>query len=339
VDRILATATRSLDMFGARFGPYPLRHLRIAELPGHWDFGAFALPGLILAPENRSFLTDTRRGGEIDLVTRRIAHEVSHQWWGHQLYPSQVEGGATLVETLAKYSDMLVLEATQGEGSLPRLLRHEREYYVLSRMNLPFPEPPLLRVTGWDFVYYAKGSIVMEALRDLMGEEALNRALRRLLREHGGAGSRPANTMDLLAALRAEAAPEHHALIDEWLREVTFYDLRVESASARPLGSGRWLVTARIKGGKKLHPGGRMEAEKDAPLDEMLDVAVYARHPLSTRDRPLYAGKHRLRTGTSEVTFEVRGRPGFISVDPFERRVEVERADNVREVAEASAPR
>ncbi|HVG43458.1 MAG TPA: M1 family aminopeptidase, partial [Longimicrobium sp.] len=332
VDRMLATATRSLDMFGARFGPYPHRHLRIAELPGHWGFGAFAMPGLILYPENRGFLTDRRRGGDIDLVTRRVAHEVSHQWWGHQLYPAQVEGGSTLVETLAKYSDMLVLEAVQGQGSLPALLRFEREYYVLSRMNLPLPEPPLLRVTDWDFVYYAKGSIVMEALRDLMGEEALNRTLRRLLREHG-AGSRPANTTDLLAALHAEAAPEHHALIDEWIREVTFYDLRVESASARPLGDGRWRVTARIKGGKTIHPGGRMEAAKDAPLDEMLDVAVYARHPISTGDRPLYAARQRIRTGANEVTFEVRGRPSFISVDPFERRVEVERADNVRELS------
>jgi ABC-2 type transport system permease protein len=332
---MLATATRSLDMFGARFGPYPLRHLRIAELPGHWEFGAYALPGLIVYPEDRGFLTDPRRGGDVDLVTRRVAHEISHQWWGHQLYPAQVEGGSMLVETLAKYSEMLVLEDTRGERSLPPLLRFERESYVLSRMNMPFPEPSLLRVTDWDFVYYNKGAIVMDALRDLMGEEALNRALRRLLKEHG-AGSRPANTLDLVAALHAESPPEQHALIDEWIREVTFYDLRVEQASARPLGGGRWLVTARIRGGKTIHPGGRIEDERAAPLDELVDVAVYARHPLSTDDRPLYAAKQRLRTGANEVTFEVRGRPGFISVDPFERRIEVERADNVRAVSEDS---
>lgn len=338
VDRMLATAARSLDVFGARFGAYPLRHLRIAEVPGHWEFGAYALPGLIVYPEDRGFLTDFRRGGDVDLVTRRVAHEVSHQWWGHRLYPAQVEGGTMLVETLAKYSEMRVLEAIRGEGSLPPLLRFERENYILSRMNLPFPEPSLLRVTDWDFVFYAKGAIVMDAIRDLMGEEALDRALRSLLRDHG-AGSRPANTVDLLAALHAEAAPEHRALIDEWIREVTFYDLRVESATARPLGGGRYQVTARIHAGKKLHPGGRMEAEREGPLDEVLDVAVYARHPLSTGDRPLYAGRQRLRTGPNEVTFEVRGRPEFISIDPFERRIEVERADNVRELSIGPGPR
>lgn len=330
VAKMLATATLSLDMFGERFGPYPRRHLRIVELPAYWGFGAFALPGLLLWPEDRGFLTDEGRGGEVDLVTRRLAHEVSHQWWGHQLYPAQVEGGTMLVETLAKYSELLVLEATRGQGSLPPLLRFERETYLLSRTNTPFPEPPLMRVLDLEHVYYSKGAIVMDAMRDLIGEDALNRALRRLLREHGAEG-RPATTLDLLAALRAEAAPEHHALIDEWVREVSFLDLRVEGASALELPDGSYRVTATVLGRKTFDPAGGV-TPTEAPLDELIDVAVYAGHPLSTNAAPLYAGKHRLRTGQTDVTFDVGGRPGFISLDPFERRIEAERADNVREL-------
>jgi aminopeptidase N len=336
VEKMLTTTTRSLDMFGERFGPYPHQHLRIVELPGYWDFGAFALSGLIVWPEDRGFLTDDGRGGEVDLITRRLAHEVSHQWWGHQLYPAQVEGGTMLVETLAKYSEMLVLEATQGQGSLPPMLRYEREIYQLSRTNMPFPEPPLMRVVDLDYVYYSKGAIVMDALRDLIGEDALNRALRRLLREHG-ATSPPATTRDLLAALRAEAAPEHHALIEEWIGEVSFLDLRIEAASAQALPDGRYRVTATVLGRKTYDPAGGIKTT-EVPLDEMIDVAVYADHPLSTNAAPLYAGKQRLRTGQTEVTFEVSGRPGFISLDPFERRIEAERADNIRELQVSPQP-
>ena len=336
VEKMLATAARSLSMFGERFGPYPHRHLRIVELPGHWSFGAYALSGLIVWPEDRGFLTDERSGGEVDLITRRLAHEVSHQWWGHQLYPAQVEGGTMLVETLAKYSEMLLLEATKGEGSLPPLLRFEREMYLLSRTNTPFPEPSLMRVVDMEHVYYSKGIIVMNAMRDLIGEDALNSALRRLLREHG-AESPPATTTDLLAALRAEAAPEHHALIDEWVREVSFLDLRVESARVDALPDGRHRVTATVLGRKTFDPAGGVAAT-EVPLDEMIDVAVYAEHPLSTGAAPLYAGKQRLRTGRNEVSFEVSGRPGFISLDPFERRIEAERADNVRELQASTQP-
>ena len=42
--------------------------------------------------------------------------------------------------------------------------------------------------------------------------------------------------------------------------------------------------------------------------------------------------------GPNRVTLEVRGRPGFLSVDPFERRIEVERADNVRALSAAPGP-
>ncbi|HEX8830468.1 MAG TPA: hypothetical protein VF705_04840, partial [Longimicrobium sp.] len=74
VEKMLATATRSLDIFGERFGPYPHRHLRIVELPRYWGFGAFALTGLIVWPEDRGFLTDESRGGDVNLITRRLAH-------------------------------------------------------------------------------------------------------------------------------------------------------------------------------------------------------------------------------------------------------------------------
>ena len=241
-----------------------------------------------------------------------------------------------LVETLAKYSEMLVLEATQGQGSLPPLLRFEREMYLLSRTNTPFPEPPLMRVVDLDHVYYSKGAIVMDAMRDLIGEDALNRALQRLLREHG-ATSPPATTVDLLAALRAEAAPEHHALIEEWIREVSFLDLRVEAASAQALPDGSYRVSATVRGRKTFDPAGGIKTT-EVPLDEMIDVAVYAGHPLSTDAAPLYAAKHRLRSGQTVLTFEVRGRPGFISLDPFERRIEAERADNIRELQVSPQP-
>ncbi|MES2176916.1 MAG: M1 family aminopeptidase [Gemmatimonadota bacterium] len=330
VDRMIAAATRTLDVLGSKFGPYPSSSLRIVELPAHWGFGAYAMPGVIVWPEDRGFVTRYREG-DVDLVTKRLAHEVSHQWWGHTLYPAQVEGGVTLVETMAKYSELLVMEAIQGKASLPAMLRYERELYVMSRANMPFPEPTLLRAYDYDFVYYAKGAIVMEALRDLIGEEALNRALRTLLEEHGGEGKRPATTLDVEAALHAVSTPEQQQLIDEWFGKVTLYDLRIESASmeARPENQSR--VTLTIRARKSLEPGGGIKPS-EAALDELIDVAVYAENPLSSTAPALWSGKYRLRTGENRITIDVRGTPAFVSVDPFERRIEVERADNVREV-------
>ncbi len=88
VTGILEAATLALDHCVARYGPYPFPQLRLAEVPSA-GLGAagFALPGVVYLSEDRAFLIDAAARGRIDLLTKRVAHEVAHQWWGHQLSP------------------------------------------------------------------------------------------------------------------------------------------------------------------------------------------------------------------------------------------------------------
>ncbi len=330
VDRVLRAATVSLDVFGRAFGPYPHRHLRVVEVPPYWGFGAFAMPGVTYFPEDRGFLTDARDSTRLDLVTRRVAHEVGHQWWPHQVNPGDGPGATMIVESLAKYAEQRVLRELRGEGQVTRLLELDLERYRLGRAQEREAEPPLDRATDQPWLYYGKGAVVMAGLRDLLGEAALDRALGRFVREH--AHPRPAPTpRDLVAALRAEAPPERRALVDQWVSEVVTYDLAVESAAARPLPDGRWRVAARIRAGKTARRGG---ADVPLPMDEEIDVAVLA----GAEGPPLHAGKHRLRGGTSEVVLVVDRRPARVAVDPFVRRVEAERADNARAVERTGGP-
>lgn len=88
-----------------------------------------AFPGAIYFVENRGDLTDIRDSTRFDIITRRMAHEVSHQWWGHQLSPSDVEGATMLVETLAKYSEQLVLRDRRGAPALEPLLQVDEDRY------------------------------------------------------------------------------------------------------------------------------------------------------------------------------------------------------------------
>ena len=122
VPRMLRAATASLDVLGAAWGPYPHRTLRIAEVPTGWPFAAFAFPGLIAFTEDRGFLTDPRDADRLDLVSRRVAHEVAHQWWGHTARPTGGPGDVFLVESMAKYGEQKVIRALYGEGQVARLV-------------------------------------------------------------------------------------------------------------------------------------------------------------------------------------------------------------------------
>ncbi len=169
VARMLRAATRTLDLLGEQLGPYPHSALRIAEVPAGWDFGASRDAGLVYLTEDRGFLTDLRDARHVDLVSKRVAHEVAHQWWGHLLDPADVEGSLTLVETLTRHADLRVLESLQGEEALREVHAYELGRYLSGRAELGEREPSLERVAGEAHVFYSKGALVMASVEELLG--------------------------------------------------------------------------------------------------------------------------------------------------------------------------
>ena len=325
VPRILDAATRSLEYFAARFGPYPYPALRIAEVPSYDDrFGGFALPGVVYFTEDRGFLTDLRDERRVDIVTKRTAHEVAHQWWGHQVVPADADGASAIVETLARYSELLILKERHGEAALRPVLQEELRRYLSGRAGEA--EAPLDRVDDQAYVYYAKGAVVMMALRDLIGEERVNGALRALV-DQARAGDVP-DAADLLAHLQAATPADHRSRLDDWFRRIVLDDLRVVSAESAPLPGGRHRVTARVEASRVLVEG---RNETALPMEGEVDVAVYAAHPDRSDAPPLHRERVRL-DGPRDLAFEVSGVSAYVAIDPDVRRLDRNPDDNVRAV-------
>ena len=321
VPRMMETATESLRYFEQSFGPYPHKQLKIVEASPP-EFSGQARPDTIFIGEKRGFLIDVRDRGALDLVARRLSHEIAHQWWGGALSPATRPGATVLTESLTKYTELLMLERMQGRDALRRSLTYELDLYLSGRADESGPEPPLARAGGQSYLYYRKGAIVMNAIEDLLGEAKLNQALRAFMAEQGGPGHVP-TIAQLIDHLRAEATPAQQALIDEWMNKVVLYDLSVESARARPLGDGRFEVTLEV------------QARKDTPLDEELEIALFELHPDRTdaKDNVIYAARHRIHDGMNRISVVVNRQPGVAAVDPNILRIDRDRFDNFKDVA------
>lgn len=321
VERMLRAAAATLDYMEQHFGPYPHEALRIVEVPSYWRFGAFAMPGLVAFVEDRGFLTDSSDPQRLDLVSRRVVHEVAHQWWGHQLSPASGPGASTLVESLTKYSELRVLETMYGRDYVRRSLTFELDRYLEGRSDERDKETPLSTVGKQPYLYYGKGAVVMSALGDLLGEQKMNRALHELLREEGGPRGSP-TTRDLLEHLRAVAPAEAHPLLHDWLEDITLYDLRAESAELRPLADGRYEVTLRIAAGKSHADGSGNEAPVE--LHEPIEVGLFG------RERVLAVQRHQLHSGLNTVSLVLDEKPVSVVVDPYLTRIDRNRFDNER---------
>ena len=316
VAHMLDTAAAALDVMQSRFEPYPHRQLRIVEVPAYWPWAGYALPGTIYLREDRSFLTDARDEGRPDLVARRVAHEVAHQWFGHRVQVANVEGASVIVESLTKYSELLVVERMRGREHVRRLLEIELDRYLSGRAGATYAEVPLYKADNQAYLYYNKAAVVLFALRDLLGQEAMDRAIRGLM------GERRPTSVDLVRHLRAVADAGQDALIDQWMKEIVLYDLRVDDAQARRRADGRYDVTVRISAGKVRADG--QGNEQPVAFGEPVEIAIAA------GEKVLESRKYVLRRGTNEVRLVVDSQPSSVTVDPGITRIDRNPLDNVK---------
>jgi uncharacterized protein YihD (DUF1040 family) len=239
-----------------------------------------------------------------------------------------------LVESFAQYSALLVMERTYGKEQVRRFLKYELDQYLRSRGADVKEELPLARVENQPYIHYQKGTLVMYWLRDLVGEEVVNRSLSQLLHEHAFHAAPYANTQDFLRILRAEAGLQHASAIDDLFEKITLYDVKARNAKATRLPNGHWQVTFDVDA-RKLYADGRGR-ETEAPLDEPFDFGVFTIEPGKegfAAASVLRAERRQLASGASTFVFETDSEPRFVGVDPYNKRIDRNSDDNVAEVA------
>jgi aminopeptidase N len=332
VDRMIAAMKSSLDYFSANFSPFQFRQVRVLEFPAYRTF-AQSFANTIPYSEGIGFIASYEDPEKIDLVTYVTAHEVAHQWWAHQVIGGEMQGMTVLVETLAQYSALMVMEHLYGEDQIRKFLKYELDRYLRSRGGEAIEELPLERVEDQPYIHYQKGSLATYLLKDMIGEAAVNRALQELLREYAFKAAPYPTSRDLVRHLRAVAGPEQQQLITDLFEKITLYDVRVVSARKQKRADGMWEVAIDIDA-RKLYADGQGR-ETDAPLDEAFDIGLFAAEP-GMKDfdkRDVLAFERRpIRTGTQTVRILSAQEPLFAGVDPYNKRIDRNSDDNVSAV-------
>ena len=331
VDRMIKAMKASLDYDQANFSPYQFRQIRFLEFPA-WN-GAFAQSFANTVPwsEDLGFIADLpKRSDKIDYVTYVGAHEIAHQWWAHQVIGADEQGGEALAETLAQYSALMVMKHMYGPDMIRRFLKYELDRYLRSRGGDTLPEQSLERVEEQPYIYYRKGSLVMYRLQDEIGEDAVNRALRTLIAAHAFRGPPYPTTLDLVAALRAQAPPDKQALITDLFEKIALYDVKTTRAAASKRADGRYDVTLTVTARKLYADGAGKETE--APMAETLDVGLFTSDPgkpgfdagkvISIQRMPIHTGVQTLRLIAAKA-------PRFAGADPYDKLIDRDADDNV----------
>ncbi len=325
-----ASTKETLAYCISNFGRYPWNSLRIAEVPGYFNYGGTAHPGLINMIEDNLYLIDIRDKKTFDLVSKRTIHEVAHQWWGMLLTPKNVAGGGFIVEGFAKYTEGVVLEKMYGMGALWQLNKESNRRYFGGRSFADLKEPPIYLETGQNYLAYGKSSLVMLSLRDLIGEENLNKVLQTLLHRHASSSEFEAHTLEFIEELYKNTPKAYHTLIDDWMKRIIRYDLGIKGTSYRKLANGNYevIIDINAKRYQTLDSG----EEKEIQINEPLQIGFFDEHPenLTVQKKPIYLKPHVIKGQNSQLKIEVSKLPTFIGIDPFLTRADRNYIDNLK---------
>ncbi len=253
-DYLLDASELALPFFEETFGPYPFDELTLATTARLYSQ---SLPGLLSLSREMVSETTGLWGLLVGYEDPRtvIAHELAHQWWGHAVgwesYRDQ-----WLSEAMANYAAVLFarekLNNTLRFGVGPTSgWQGDLAWTTPSGKPVESVGPLVLGArldsSETDGVYgpviYKKGAVVLDTLARELGEDALRRALKEVVRvvDH-----RPVSTQAFFDLLERLTGQELDLFVRQFVTGVGIpeihYDYRFEKAE-----DGKWHVRGQAR--------------------------------------------------------------------------------------------
>ncbi|MEO8809622.1 MAG: M1 family aminopeptidase [Rhodanobacter sp.] len=330
VDRMIESASDSLDYYDSHYTPYQFKQLRIIEFPGYVAF-AQSFANTIPFSESIGFIADLRDKSKLDYVYDVTAHEVAHQWWAHRVIGANMQGSTMLSESLAQYSSLMVMKHKYGADQMRKFLKYELDAYLAGRATEDRAEEPLAKVENQAYIHYRKGSVVFYALQDYVGEDKLDAMLKQFLLDKGFQQPPYTDSQEFMDALSKALGPKWQPMLDDFFWKITLFDNRMVSATAKKLSDGTYEVTMKVHAGKVYVDG--KGKESPGKIDFPIEIGIFAASPGEGKDgKPLYLKKQKVANGDSTITVTVDGKPAQAGIDPYNELIDKVSSDNRRAV-------
>jgi ABC-2 type transport system permease protein len=335
VPKMMKSIQKSLEYYTKNYGPYYHKQARIIEFPRVAGF-AQAFPGTMPYSESIGFIAKIQKKDDIDMVYYVVAHEMAHQWWAHQVIGANMQGATALSEMLAQYSSLMVMEKEYGRDAMRKFLEYEMDRYLSSRGRELLKERPILTVEAEQgYIHYQKASVAIYYLKEMIGEEAINRALRKVVQKFGYGGPPYPTSHDLIDAFREETPENLRYLIKDLFEDITLFANRTLEAKVKKLPSGKYEVQIEVET-KKLKADEKGN-ETETPVADWIEIGAFAKPGKDMKyGKTLHRQRLLMKGGKATYTFQVDEEPEKAGIDPFRLLIDRVPDDNMKKVSTGS---
>ncbi|WP_099368005.1 ABC transporter permease/M1 family aminopeptidase [Sphingobacterium sp. 1.A.4] len=352
LDRMMASMKKSLDYYEANYSPYQFNQMRVIEFPKTVGTFAQAFANTVPFSEAIGFIAkiDESKEDAVDYPYSVTAHEFAHQWWAHQVIGAQVKGATMMSESLSEYSSLKVLEQTYGKGQMRRYLKDALDSYLQGRAAEHLGENPLMFNENQGYIHYNKGSVVMYAMSEYLGEKPFNNFLKEYLNRTAFQNPPYTTSLEFVGLLRQHTPDSLQYLIKDMFETITLYDNKVNDVTVKDLKNGKYELTMDFQVSKyRTDPKGKevfedvkgtmlkgkdgKEEIKSLPLQDYVEIAVYGdkkegKASKKMEDNPIYSKKVKIDKINNKVKLILDQKPIEVGVDPNNILIDRNSSDN-----------
>jgi aminopeptidase N len=223
----------------------------------------------------------------------------------------------------------MVMKQISSPMKMREFLKYDLDRYLNGRSSERDVEQPLYRVENQSHIHYGKGSVILYALQDYIGEDSVNAALKAFLSEWAYKEPPYPTSMDFLKHLEPRVPDSLNYLIDDWFKKITLYDYRLEDADYIQLPDGGYEVNMRVYAQKVTADS--LGNESYSTPNDWVYIGLF-----SDEDEEHLMVEHKVKFDQDSLEFTIRtdSLPAKAAIDP--RRVLIERvySDNIKTLKE-----
>jgi len=324
VDKMILSIKHALAYFSNNFGPYQHKQARIIEFPAYASF-AQSFPNTIPYSEGIGFILNNSDPKSIDVSYYVTAHEIAHQWWAHQVIGAPVDGMTVFSETMSQYSALMVMKKQFGKEKMKKFLAYELDEYQSERGREREKEQPLLFNQNQPYLHYNKGSVVMYALQDLIGEEKVNMAAKNFLDKYKFRGPPYPNALDFYSFIKAETPDSLKQMVDDMFIRITVFNNRCTKVTATQTKDKKYLVQVELNMQKFYADS--IGNEKPTALNDWIDIGA-----IDENNQLLFSKKVKINKNKITHQFVMDKKPYKAGVDPLNQLIDKDGDDNLIKV-------
>jgi ABC-2 type transport system permease protein len=335
INRFMQAFKDALPYYSAAYGPYPSRNISLIETPiyGPWET---SMTSMSTFKEPNSWDADFTRPDQYDYLYSNATRLLAQQWWRFQVAPNNTVGSLVIPEGLSSYDALVMAEKRYGKNNIKSILQDQIWIYLVIRPRLERKEHPLIKANEW-FEWGGKAALVLYGLRDLIGEDSMNTALRDFRNAYAFRTDPPFAGANNLFEYLQKHVPDslQYYLTDTW-QKITLYDNKLVEAKAEPTGKkDEYNVTIKVNIGKVwIDDKGNDVVAKS--MNDYMDIGIFSADTKDKKGRsqtnPLYLHKYKFTAGQHTLQIVVKGKPVRVGIDPYAKLIDRQPNDNMKDL-------